>query len=205
MPKMSGNGDYTMLSYNALGSAQTLFETSATNGGLRMYIPGSAGSLAGTAGASVVGFYSTGVFMPGTTAKWEPTTSPTSGGRMYVGFTDNPEIATTITNSYIAWDQDRTNTTKRDTYINRVRGLGSLISFPLWQEKEIAIPQKLRRKRFDCNQIVDFTNVDVIDRSMQTTMFWFADGLTSPATNQIIGSFVFHDRVSVEGLHSLFV
>lgn len=199
MPTMSSNGDSTLLKYKSLGSNVTMLSAAGAITA-RWYIPGNTFSCSGTAGQQVAGFYATGVFRPGTYLRWEPTVSPTLGGRGFVGFTDNPEI---IVDIGTLWSAYQTTKTAADyvAYSAAVKGLANVVSFPMWAEWEGQVPTRLRRKRFDSNETATFLNVDVMDRSCQVAMFACFDG-TSAATDAGIGSFWYHDVIDVEGLHS---
>lgn len=184
-PRMkSQNADSTILDYNAIGTT-VVTGTGGSTTDLRPYIPGVSNGLNGSAGPSVAGYYSTGKFLPGTSAKWEPSVSFTTSGRVYVGFTDNPEVVS----KFIAGAAvDRTSA---------IRSLSNVTSFPVWQETDIQVPSRLRRKMFDVNQTIDVSNVDALDRSMQTAMLFAVDGA---AANLTVGSFWFHDKLVVEGM-----
>lgn len=172
----------------------------------RVYIPGNINGMPASVGAAIAGNYSTGVFKPGTGFTWEPSVSPTIGGRAFVGFTDNPEvIAELIYAANQVNSANAENITERYVlYSARVKALQSTISFPLWQEKYFSIPMRTRRKRFDTNQSLSLESVDTLDRSAQTAMFACFDG-ANVATDgpTFLGSFAFRDIVNVEGLHSI--
>lgn len=199
MPTMVNTGDSTTLRYKSLGG--NVVQIGAPGAiAARWYIPGNSNQCSGTAGQVVASNYSTGVFKPGTMLRWEPTTSPTAGGRGFVGFTDNPEIIKNIGTLWAAY-QSTPGATEYGAYASSVKGLANLTSFPMWAEWETQIPTRLRRKRFDCNETASLLDVDVLDRSCQVAMFACFDG-SSVATNGGLGSFWFHDVLDVEGLHS---
>lgn len=182
-PRLNQNG--TIIEYSAIGTTLT---TDTTGVGLtqRNYTPGSAGFLTQTIGPDIVARYSTGRFMPGTHIRWEPSVSFTSPGRVFVGFTDNPEVIVAIASL------SGTN------YGNKVKGLGDVRSFPVWQETDIAFPTQCRRKRFDSNSDPNYA-ADVLDRCTQMYMFAWVEGAPNSTS---LGSFWYHDKVSVEGIHS---
>lgn len=199
-PQMNGNADSTVIRYKALGSTTIAYSTAGA-ADFRAYIPGFNARLAGTAGVDVVSFYATGVFRPGTMLKWEPTTSPTKGGRVFLGFTDNPEIIATIGGLWQTYAQSGASGDYAP-FANAVKGLGSVVSFPAWQEYEVAVPSKLRRKRFDTNRTIVLTDSNIIDRCCQVAMFMCADGYDSLTAGQGVGGLWYHDVVDCEGLHS---
>lgn len=164
----------------------------------RFYVPGLDLRLASTAGVDVVSHYATAVFKPGTHIRWEPTISPTKGGRGFVGFTDNPEIMRDIIVAYSDYETTPT-LANYAIYSNKVKGLANMQSFPAWQEWECAIPTRLRRKRFDANRNVELFNVDQLDRCAQVVMFAAFDGIDLESGSGL-GSFWYHDVVDVEGL-----
>lgn len=180
------SGTSSVVKYSALG--QTL--SSDVNGDVwyhRLYIPGFSGGLTQTVGPAVVGYYSTGKFQPGTTLRWEPSVSFNTTGRVYVGFTDNPEVIENL------------RPLSGGTAVNAVKGLGDVISFPVWQETEIPFNTRMRRKMFDTN--LTFTSgIDTVDRCCQTAMFLAVDGM--PASTRA-GSLWFHDNVAVEGMTNI--
>lgn len=188
--------DGTRIKYNAVQQAFPTV-TSGYTGEIRSYVPGLKPPLAQTVGPELVSYYSTGKFLPGTSARWEPSVSFTTTGRVFVGFTDNPEVATSIATLFGTALTAGTAAAWGD-YANAVKGLGSLQSWPVWQETEVSVPSNLRRKMFDVNETLTI-GPDVLDRSMQTLMAVAIEGLPGGVGNP--GGFWFHDNVQVEGLH----
>lgn len=188
--------DGTRIKYNAM---QKTFPTviSGYTGEIRPYVPGLTSPLAQTVGPELVSYYSTGKFLPGTSARWEPSVSFTTTGRVFVGFTDNPEVATSISSLFGAAISAGTGAAWAD-YANAVKSLGSVQSWPVWQETEVSTPMNLRRKMFDVNENL-VVSPDTYDRSMQVLMCIAVEGL--PAGSSSPGGFWFHDHVQVEGLH----
>lgn len=205
MLNTSSNG--SIIKYKAL--SLSLEFLSAPGGAVyrRPYTGGYTGTggytaLLPTPGASVASYYSTFKFLPGTAARWEPSISPTLGGRLYVGFTDNPEVCVQINSLYNTYATTPT-TTNYNNYAATVKSLGDVISFPAWQEQDITIPMRLRRKRFQVNSdMANLETTSTTDISVQTFMFVCADGLAA-TSNTTLGSFWFHDVLDVEGLHAL--
>lgn len=194
-PSMTGTGDATQLAYSALGSTVSTLAP-GYGGTIRAYIPGLTFGLTNSIGPNIVGYYSSAKFLPGTKIRWEPSVSFTTSGRVSVGFTDNPEAIVTLST---LWNTATSSGLAADwlAYANAIKGLGSMRSFPVWQETEIEFPTKLRRKMFDTN-LVPALNVDVYDRSCQTAMFAVVEG----ATNVFAGSFWYHDKLAVEGIQN---
>lgn len=187
-PKVSQlSGTSSVIKYSALGSLVTS-DTSGDAIYARTYAPGFGGGLNNTVGPTIVSYYSTAKFTSSTKTRWEPSVSFNTSGRVYVGFTDNPEA---IASLYSLAGSSVTS------YIQAVKGLGDVISFPVWQETDVSVPSRLRRKMFDVNGTVVNTDVNVLDRSAQTAMFVAVDGM--PASTRA-GTFWFHDDVVVEGI-----
>lgn len=178
--------DGTRIRYNTHSSTLTS-DASGINTGGRIYVPGFTGGLVQPVGPTLVSYYSSAKFEPGTTIRWEPSVSFNTTGRMFIGFTDNPEVMATI------------GASSGTTYGNYVKSLGGVISFPIWQETEVTFPTRTRRKMFDVNNTVATTDPNALDRSAQTWMFTYVE--SAPA-NTSLGSFWHHDQVLVEGLHS---
>lgn len=161
--------------------------------------------LANATGPALVSYYSSARFLPGTRVRWEPSVSFNTSGRVFVAFTDNPEVAY---QAIRAWQAYKASPTTQNylVYAAKVKGMGSMVSFPVWQETDVAFPTRMRRKRFDTNATVDITSfeepsVDTLDRCCQTSMFVCFDGVSSPSENVVgLGSFWFHDKVDVEGI-----
>lgn len=193
-PKMSG----TNLEYSSTQSAYPVPTAGGYTGLIRNYVPGSAQSLSNPIGPEIVSSYCTGKFLPGTRARWEPSVSFNTTGRVFCGFCDNPEVSVQIDALFAAALTTGTNT-DWNIYLNAIKGLGDMRSFPVWQETEVIVPTKLRRKMFDCNFTVSTIDVNVLDRSMQTTLFIGIEGLNTTGNP---GGFWFHDKVQVEGLHA---
>lgn len=189
-PTMNQNGGNTLLKYSSIGISVVTDVTGNAQPN-RKYIPGCPNDLVNSVGPDVAAYYSTGKFLPGTHARWEPSVSFTTTGRVFVGFTDNPEIIESM---------ETTRTANPGAYRNLVKGLENVISFPVWQETEVPFPSKLRRKRFDCNETLA-NSADVYDRSCQIAMFAAIEG--GPAAATTMGSFWFHDVLDVEGLHAV--
>jgi len=186
----SSRSDSSTIRYSAIGDSVTVPATAPLIvNPARHFIPGYASGFANATGPDLVGYYSTGKFLPGTRIRWEPSVSFTTPGRVFVGFTDNPEVISQL---------EGLRGTNRTTYASRVKGLSTVISFPVWQETEVDFPMKMRRKRFDINETVDLSDSNVVDRSVQVSMFACIEG--APASTDC-GSFWFHDVVDVEGIH----
>lgn len=193
------SNDSSVVKYNVQSATIGVLGTTGSGAYRRLYIPGYLGpDLLSNAGSSVCSFYSTGVFKPGTSIKWEPSCSFTTSGRVFVGFTDNPEVAVALGAAWTAFITTPT-TGAYNAFANQVKALGSTVSFPIWQETQIPFPMRLRRKRFDADSVPSGL-VDNLDRNMQTSM-WVAIE-AGPATAQTVGNFWFHDVVDVEGLIS---
>jgi len=180
------NSDASCINYSSLCSN---FGTNASgvNSFARLYIPGYNGNISAPSGPAVVNFYSAAKFSPPTRARWEPAVGTTTNGRVYIGFSDNPELQ-------VQW-QGIADVAVRTAF---VKGLGSVISFPVWQETDIAVPMNTRRKMFDVNGTVDLTDVNAVSRSMQTCLYMAVEG--APASMASLGSLWVHDCVMVEGL-----
>lgn len=191
--------DGAIIRYKSLGSTMVAANTAGAVMA-RWYCGGLNARIANAAGPDVVSYYATSVFRPGSSLRWEPTVSPTVGGRMFVGFTTNPEVMVSLYNALEAYEVTPNGTTYAG-YSNLVKGLSNTMSFPMWMEKEIQIPTKLRRKRFDCNSSIAVNAVNDVDRSVQVAMFACADGFTGISTGGGIGSFWYNDVVDVEGLN----
>lgn len=186
--RSSGTEQSQILKYATLSVTLTLDAAGEQKAYNRKYIPGNPDGLTSTVGPQVASYYSTGKFLPGTTAEWIPSVGFTTSGRVYVGFTDNPEVANTIT--ALAGSA---------AYITAVKSLGDVISFPIYQSEKIMIPTKLRRKMFDSNA-ANTSAIDTLDRSMQTCMFMCIEGGTA---GQSVGGWRYEDHLQVEGLHSI--
>jgi hypothetical protein len=185
-PTLAPRGNSTLLKYNTIGSNVTTDATGIASTS-RRFIPGYPVGLTNSAGAAVAAAYSTGKFLPGTRIRWEPSVSFTTSGRVFVGFTDNPEVM-------VAFD-GLTNAQA----VNAVKALDTVKSWPVWQETEIEFPTTMRRKRFDINETIA-VQVDTYDRSIQQYMLIGVEGAPASTT---LGSFWYHDVLDVEGLHSI--
>lgn len=193
-PRMSTLNDnasvvrYRTMSPTIEGNAYSLYA--------RFMVPGLSGALnSNTVGPGIVANYSTGVFKPGTRCQWLPSVSFNTTGRVYVGFTDNPEAAAalnTLANSVVS-------SPTYGLYADAVKSLGNLITFPVWAETDISIPLKLRRKRFDVNANLGSATSDILDRCMQTSMWVAFEGFASGGTTSL-GTFLFDEVVDVEGI-----
>lgn len=187
-PTSTSAGDSSIIRYNALGV--TVNSDSAGRAiGYRPYVPGNSANLASTVGTTLVSFYSCAKFLPGTSIRWEPACSFTTTGRVYCGFSDNPEVCAAI------------SLLTGTAFATAVQGLGSVISFPVWQETSVPFPTKLRRKMFDINSSAAFSDANIMDRSSQTCFFWVLDG--APISTNGFGNFWYKDHVSVEGINGV--
>lgn len=193
MPQTQGS----VIRYSASQGNFPTVSLGGSTGAVRHYIPGFSAPLANTVGPGIVGYYSSAKFLPGTSIRWEPSVSFTTTGRVFVGFTDNPEVAVALSALYSAAVVSGLNADWA-AYGNQLKALGSLKSFPVWQETEVSFPTVLRRKRFDCNENVATAAVDIFDRCAQQNMYVYIEGLNITGNP---GSFWFHDVVDVEGVH----
>lgn len=186
-PTMTGSSSGTVIEYSAIGTTIGS-DAAGLATGRRLYAPGDAANLSNSVGPTICSYYSTGKFLPGTKVRWEPSVSFTTTGRVYVGFTDNPEVMS----AFIAL-------TTPAAAINAVKGLGDVISFPVWQETDITFPSSTRRKMFDVNANIT-NNVDVLDRSAQRFMLFAIE--SAPATTTL-GQMWYHDKIALEGIHNV--
>lgn len=191
------NGDSTILKYNVIGPS-TVTDTNGNAAQLRYYVPGSTTGLTSSPGPAIAGYYSTGKFMPGTRIRWEPSCSFTQTGRVFVAFTDNPDIARVAYTKYNAYQFG--TPAEYFAFANEVKAMQNVISFPIWQETEIPFPTKLRYKSFAVNTQTDPSDASDLNRSYQTGMFVLIEG--TGATPGSYGSFWFHDKLMVEGITS---
>ncbi len=186
-PTMAGSSNGTIIEYSAIGTTVGS-DAAGLASGRRLFAAGDLSNLSNTVGPTICSYYSTGTFLPGTKVRWEPSVSFTTTGRVYVGFTDNPEVMS----AFIALATPA-------AVINAVKGLGDVISFPVWQETDITFPTATRRKMFDTNSNIT-NNVDVLDRSVQRFMLFAVEG--APATTTL-GQMWYHDKVALEGIHNV--
>lgn len=183
--RVEGGDDHTVVTYNALGDV--LFtDVDGRKIYYRHYVPGRSGGLSFSRGTDIVAAYSTAVFKPGTSIRWEPIASFSTPGRVVVGFSDNPEVMT-------AFETAISDNVRQQI----VQGLGNAISFPVWQETNIPFPTRLRRKRFSVNRNLSGDATSEFERSCQVTMFCY---ISSPTSEEPLGLFHFHDVVDCEGI-----
>lgn len=198
-PNLQGAGDSSILKYSTLGISVATIGASGQSAYRRGYIPGDAELLVNAVGPEIARRYSTAKFLPGTRLTWEPSVSFTTSGRVFVGFTDNPEVAAEIATTYNAFTG---GVGSYAAFADRVKALSSVVSFPVWQETSINFPNRMRRKRFDTNGGVSHTDINQLDRSMQTFMFAAFEGVNS-GTSLTLGGFHHHDVLDVEGMHGI--
>lgn len=195
MPMLSSSGDTSVVKYSTLGSNVGTGAVVAGTAYDRVYTPGNGVGLSNASGAALVGYYSTGKFLPGTSIRWEPSVSFTTSGRVVVGFTDNPEVIADILTAKSAYEATP-GTVLFNAYLNKVKSLGSVRAFPVWQETQVPFPTRLRRKRFDINE-TSALDINILDRSAQTYMCVAIEGCPLSTT---FGSFHYHDVLDVEGI-----
>nr|WRQ65588.1 hypothetical protein [Tolivirales sp.] len=202
--RVKGNigSDTSLIKYHVLGTtSQSIAGTgnSTDFAGYRLYCPGNTAGLIGEVPAiAICSYYSTGVFRPGTMIRWVPSINFTVSGRMLCGFTDNPEVISSLVTLWQAYNT-APNSTNLAQYRGAVRQLGTLTMFPLNTEKTLALPTRLRRKRFDTNRSLTEDSIDQNDRSTQVAFFYVSDGVVEDPGSSF-GSFEYHDVVSVEGI-----
>lgn len=150
-----------------------------------------------SAGVRVAGCYSTYKFLPGSKVEWIPNVGFTTSGRIYIGFTDNPEVIGAM--NFLAQEyMGAPETSKALAYGNAVKLLGNVKSYQVFERFTLPIPTRLRRKRFSNNTAMDGLSSAVHDKSTQLAMFAFVEGVP----NGSIGSFQYHDVLDVEGMRS---
>lgn len=166
-------------------------------GGLKTYDSDTfAAGFGPSTGRDIVSSYSTCKFLPGTSLSWSPSVGFTTSGRVFIGFTDNPEVAALIYNQYVA-DYATGDFT---AYSGYVKSLGDVVSHHVFEEFTLAIPTRLRRKMFDVNSTITLSGgTEILDRSGQVFMFGIVEGGTGAAT---WGSVHYHDNVAVEGIRA---
>lgn len=182
------NSTATRISYASLGIPLVTSADGRTTT-TRCFVPGYSPGLANTVGPGIVGAYSSAKFVSPTRVRWEPAVGSDTNGRVYVGFSANPEV-------YVRYRTLGTDVLRTQF----IQGLGDVMSFPVSAETDITVPMSLRRRLFDVNKTADENNVDVMDRSMQIAMFVACDGGPISLT---VGSMWYHDTVYVEGIQPL--
>lgn len=198
-PSMSRSGDSTIIKYQTLGTTLATPSAVGGTGEVRFFIPGCPSSLANTIGTGVVSAYSEGKYLPNCRIRWEPSVAFTTSGRVLVGFTDNPEVIVQMNTALVDFLTTPSSGTLA-TYASLVRGLGTMISFPVWQETDVQFPTRTRRKMFDVNKTLTGFDTNLVDRCCQTAMFYVVDGAPTSTT---LGSFHYSDCVSVEGIQGV--
>lgn len=195
--------DSSIVSYNAVGGTVARPTTGWSSFPvIRMYAPGLVtvdgqtmpAGIGSCAGRDIVRAYSTAKFLPGTKLTWTPSVGFTAPGRVFVGFTDNPEVALHIYNEYKTESME--TTPDFSTYANYVKNLGDVVSHQVFEEFTVQVPTRLRRKMFDTNEAFA-ANSDTMDRCGQTFMFAILEGVEGAGP---WGSFMYHDTVQVEGV-----
>lgn len=172
----------------------------------RPYVPGNATwpagvnasvnvSISDSAGIGVAACYANGKFLPGTTATWVPNVGFTTSGRLWVAFTDNPEVAYRYMAAATMVDK-----------LTIIRRNGNVVSFPVYEHHTVRVPVEMSRlKYYNSNRL---TNVPVSDptsftddleRSGHLFMLAMAVGVTPDLD---VGTFEFHDIVQCHGLGS---
>lgn len=196
--------DSSIIKYNVVGETYDKVTNWNARPFMRFYI-GGLSSYAGStepvgfvanAGRDIVKSYSTCKFLPGTTITWSPSVGFTTSGRVFIGFTDNPEVAANI------WAQYTTDgsTGNFTNYNNLVKQLGNVVSHQLFEEFTIQVPTRLRRNMFDVNAIIGTNDVDKLDRSGHVFMFGTIEASVPDGT--VYGSFLYHDNIMVEGIRA---
>nr|WRQ65623.1 structural protein [Tolivirales sp.] len=181
------SGDANRLKYSSLGVSLSTTASGNVWDFYRLYVPGESSGLTATVGPTIASYYSTGKFLPGTMTEWIPSVGFTTSGRVFVGFTDNPEVMVNI----IAL-------VGTSAYGAAVKGLGDVISFPIYENRSWMVPTKLRRKMFDVNASGPY-DANVLDRSAQIAMFVAIEG--GPASTTV-GGVRCVDNLLVEGIQS---
>lgn len=197
-PAMTRGGDSTVVKYSALGNTLSTASTTGGAGYVRFYMPGLRLGVTNFIGPDIVSSYSEGKFLPSTHIRWEPSVSFTVSGRVLCGFTDNPEVIVAINQLLANFDTTPT-AGNLAAYLDAIRGLGTMRSFPVWQETDIPFPTRTRRKMFDTNTNMGTFDVNLVDRTAQTVFFVGIEGGPTSATP--MGSFHYTDHVLVEGIH----
>lgn len=199
-PAMSRGGDATIVKYSTLGNTLSTASTTGGAGDVRFYMPGLRTGITNPIGPDIVSSYSEGKFLPSTHIRWEPSVSFTVSGRVLCGFTDNPEVIVSL-NTLLATFVTTPTAGNLTAYLDGIRGLGTMRSFPVWQETDVPFPTRTRRKMFDTNANIGSFDVNLVDRTAQTAFFVGVEG--GPTTATPLGSFHYTDHVRVEGIHGV--
>lgn len=159
-PRASFDGQF--LNHKVIFAPDTTSATGTYASGI--YVDATAtGSCMGTIGAAIANTYSQYVYET-CVLRWLPSIGPGSaeaGGRVYVGYVDNPEAIKT----YMA-----ATTANQILYI---KGNRNMRSFNVWENGVYALPLTRRRKMFDVNNAPTHTLENDNDRSTQG-LFIFA-------------------------------
>lgn len=212
-PKMATlNGDSSLVTYRVPGKMERAISSIGLSYGYRLY---SGGNLAGLppssnysylVGPNVVGNYSTCKFMPGTTIVWEPVVGSTFSGRVHYCFTQSPEVIYSLRVMQQAVANNPTDPNIVARFQDALATMGTANSFPVWMEKTINVPTNCRHKMFTVDGSLDAAGdnknslISAFDRSVQTGFFYFISVPPDQPELYPLGTFIYHDKVLVEGL-----
>lgn len=166
--------------------APSVFMGTTGQDGQRYYMDGKRNPLGDTVGG-VSSLYNTYKYLPGTVFHYVPSVGVTTPGNVWIAWIDNPEImsfAEGLVLTSTAWS-------------DFVRTQSNAKCYPLWQSFTYSMPTDSRRKRFDVNNTIDYTNDNLLDRSVQG--LFVVAVVTSLLSSTIARPFI-HKHIDLEGL-----
>lgn len=181
-PRISFNGTTIkgkFLSASAVSAANVAFAS--------FPIDTSSASLFGPNVASICTAYSE-YYATQVTMRFLPNIGPAStdaGGRAYITYIDNPEnIASTIAGTVAAAG-------------TAIKATQNFQSFNLWEPFTYRVPLTRRKKVFNCNSVINYGAVEVVERSVQG---WVAVFYETPSAAVTVGQWQIESSVNVQGL-----
>lgn len=121
--------------------------------------------------------------------QWLPSLGPNSTAantRVYAAIIDNPEEMVTY------------GVGSDTTGISRLKGVGSVKFFNAWERQTLVFNIPTRRKLFDVNATIDFSNPDIVSRSTQAMVVTGFEGAPTTATE--LGRWIITSSLEVRGL-----
>lgn len=166
---VSGSIMHTLSSTLANAASFALFcDCSNTSGGAASnYNQSVAANIAG-----LTGLYAEYKYLS-MTVEWLPIISPgviDAGSRVYVGYTDNPEVIASLSASAAVATRDA------------VKGNRNMRSFNAWEHFRMNVPLTNRHNKFNVNTNSVLSDSNTIDRSVQGLVYGGIDGVSAAAT-----------------------
>lgn len=184
------NENVTLITGNEFNTPAVVTATNTLGYGSVTLAPGNTAGRSNAAVQAVGRYFQKGVYLPGTFVRYIPSVGLNTAGNIIIGFVDNPDMMR-------AWQ-----VLAPGAHLNFIRDLNNAKTAPVWQELTLNLTQVPRRRIFNIDPSVEFTN-DAYDQTVQGQFLWCVYGVEATAgADKSFGQLMIHCKNRFEEVKS---